>query len=141
MQEIVDESLSPQAIGGALLSAFAIGALLLVAMGLFGVVSGPVTRRRHELAVRLALGADHPRVLWLVLKEGMALVTVGLLIGAPGVFLANGVIRGLLVGVSPSDPLTLLAAALGLLLVTLATCYAPARAALRIEPARLLRQE
>jgi putative ABC transport system permease protein len=141
MQEIVDESLSPQAIGGSLLSAFALGALLLVSMGLFGVVSGTVTRRRHELAVRLALGADHPRVLWLVLREGMALVTVGLLIGAPGIFLANGLIRGLLVGVSPSDPLTLLAAALGLLLVTLATCYVPARGALRIEPARLLRQE
>jgi putative ABC transport system permease protein len=66
---------------------------------------------------------------------------VGLLIGAPGVYIANGLIRGLLVGVSPSDPLTLLAAGLGLLLVTMATCYVPARRALRIEPAQLLRQE
>ena len=119
----------------------ALGALLLAAMGLFGVVSGSVTRRRHELAVRLALGADHSRVLRLVLKEGALLVMAGLLIGAPGIYIANGLIRGLLVGVSPSDPLTLLAAALGLLLVTMATCYVPARRALRIEPAQLLREE
>lgn len=141
MDDIVDQSLSAQAIGASLLGAFAIGALLLAAMGLFGVVSGSVTRRRHELAVRMALGAGHPRVLRLVLKEGMLLVAIGLLIGAPGIYLANGVIRGLLVGVSSSDPLTLLAAALGLLLVTLATCYVPARRALQIEPAQLLRQE
>jgi putative ABC transport system permease protein len=141
MDDIVQASLSPQAIGGALISAFAVGAVLLAAMGLFGVVSGSVTRRRHELAVRLALGADHSRVLRLVLKEGALLVMAGLLIGAPGIYSANGLIRGLLVGVSPSDPLTLLASALGLLLVTMVTCYVPARRALRIEPAQLLRQE
>jgi putative ABC transport system permease protein len=141
MDDIVDASLSPQAIGGALISAFAIGALLLAAMGLFGVVSGSVTRRRHELAVRLALGADHPRVLRLVLKEGALLVAVGLLIGAPGIYMAKGLIRGLLVGVSPNDPLTLLAAALGLLAVAMAACYIPARRALGIEPAQLLRHE
>jgi putative ABC transport system permease protein len=141
MDDIVEASLSPQAIGATLISAFAIGALLLAAMGLFGVVSGSVTRRRHELAIRLALGADHGRVLRLVLKEGALLVMTGLLIGAPGIYVANGVIGGLLVGVSPSDPLTLLAAALGLLLVTMATCYVPARRALGIEPAQLLRQE
>ena len=141
MDDIVQASLSPQAIGGALISAFAVGALLLAAMGLFGVVSGSVTRRRHELAVRLALGADHSRVLRLVLKEGALLVMAGLLIGAPGIYVANGLIRGLLVGVSPSDPLTLLAAALGLLVVTMATCYVPARRALRIDPAQLLRQQ
>ncbi len=141
MDDIVQASLSPQAIGGSLISAFAVGALLLSAMGLFGVVSGSVTRRRHELAVRLALGADHGRVLRLVLKEGALLVMAGLLIGAPGIYIANRLVRGLLVGVSPSDPLTLLAAALGLLLVTMLTCYVPARRALRIDPAQLLRHE
>jgi hypothetical protein len=141
MDDIVQASLSPQAIGGALISAFAAGALLLAAMGLLGVVSGSVTRRRREFAVRLALGADRSRVLRLVLKEGALLVTAGLLIGAPGVYVANGLIRGLVVDVSPSDPLTLLAAALGLLLVTMVTCYAPARRALPIEPAELLRHD
>ena len=141
MQDIVDQALSAQKTSAALISAFAIGALLLAAMGLFGVVSGAVTRRRHELAVRMALGADHGRVLRLVLKEGAVLVMLGLLIGAPGIYIAGGLIRGVLVGVSPSDPLTLLAAALGLLGVTMATCYVPARRALGIQPATLLRQE
>jgi putative ABC transport system permease protein len=141
MDDIVQASLSPQAIGATLISAFAVGALLLSAMGLFGVVSGSVTRRRHELAIRLALGADHGRILRLALKEGALLVVAGLLIGAPGIYIANRLIRGLLVGVSPSDPPTLLAAALGLLIVTMATCYVPARRALRIEPAQLLRHE
>jgi putative ABC transport system permease protein len=141
MDDIVQASLSPQAIGGTLISAFAVGALVLSAMGLFGVVSGSVTRRRHELAVRLALGADYGHVLRLVLKEGALLVMAGLMIGAPGIYLANRLIRGLLVGVSPSDPLTLLTAALGLLFVTMVTCYVPARRALRINPAQLLRHE
>jgi putative ABC transport system permease protein len=89
MDDIIRSSLSPQAISGGLISAFAIGALLLAAMGLFGVVSGAVTRRRHELAVRLALGVDHSRALRLVLKEGAQLVIAGLLIGAPGIYIAK----------------------------------------------------
>ncbi|HLH20585.1 MAG TPA: ADOP family duplicated permease [Bryobacteraceae bacterium] len=141
MEDIVDASLSPQSIGSALIGAFAAGALLLAAMGLFGVVSGSVTRRRHELAVRLALGADHRRIFRLVLKEGAVLVIAGLLIGAPGIYIAKNLIRGMLAGVSPSDPVTLLAAAVGLLFVAMAACYVPARRAVRIEPAQLLRQE
>ena len=141
MDEIVNQALSPQKTGAALIGAFAVGALLLAAMGLYGVVSGSVTRRQHELAVRLALGADHGRVVRLVLKEGARLVMIGLVIGAPGIYVAGGVIRGVLVGVSPSDPGTLLGVALALLLVTIATCYIPARRALRIDPAQLLRQD
>jgi predicted permease len=141
LDEIVENTLRPQRTSAALIAAFALGALLLAAMGLFGVVSGSVTRRRRELAVRLALGAGHGRVLRLVLAEGALLVGVGVLIGAPIVYAAGGLIRGVLVGVSPSDPLTLLAVALGLALVTLLTCYVPARRVLKIDPAQLLRQE
>jgi putative ABC transport system permease protein len=141
MEEIVEQALSPQKTSAALISAFALGALLLAAMGLYGVVAGSVTRRRHELAVRLALGADHGRVLRLVLREGAVLVAMGLLIGAPGIYVAGSVIRGVLVGVAPFDPLTLLAVSLGLLIVTMTTCYVPARRALGIDPARLLRQD
>jgi len=75
----------------------------------------------------------------MVVKEGMLLVATGVSLGAPGIFLAHGVIRGLLVGVTPSDPISLLASALGLLAVTMLTCYVPARSVLRIDPARLLR--
>jgi putative ABC transport system permease protein len=141
LDELVENAVRPQRTSAALIAAFALGALLLAAMGLFGVVSGSVTRRRHELAVRLALGAEHARVLRLVLAEGALLVGVGVLIGAPFVYAAGGLIRGVLVGVSPSDPFTLLAVALGLALVTLLTCYVPARRVLQIDPAQLLRQE
>jgi putative ABC transport system permease protein len=133
--------LRQQKTSAALIAAFAVGALLLAAMGLFDVVAGSVTRRRHELAVRLALGADHRRVLGLVLGEGALLVGVGVLVAVPGIYAAGRLIRGVLVGVAPSDPLTLFGAALGLALVTLSTCYVPARRALRIDPAHLLRQE
>jgi len=141
MDEVVGDALRQQRTSAALIAAFAVGALLLAAMGLFGVVSSSVTRRRHELAVRMALGADHGRVLRLVLGEGALLVGLGVLIGLPGVYAAGGLIRGVLVGVSPSDPLTLLAVALSLALVTIATCYVPARRALEIEPSQLLREE
>jgi predicted permease len=141
MQGIIDDTLRQQRTSATLIAAFAVGALLLAAMGLFGVVAGSVTRRRHEFAVRMALGADHPRVLRLVLREGALLVALGVLIGVPGVVAAGHLIRGVLIGVSPTDPTTLLAVALGLGLVTMATCYVPARRVLGIEPAGLLREE
>lgn len=140
LDEIVDNRLRQPRTSAALIAAFAIGALLLAAMGLFGVVSGSVARRRHELAVRLALGARHGRVLRLVLGEGALLVAIGMVIGIPGIYAAGGVIGGLLVGVSPADPFTLAAAALGLWLVTMIACYLPARRVLRIDPAQALRQ-
>jgi putative ABC transport system permease protein len=100
-----------------------------------------VTRRRHEMAVRLALGADHGRVLRLVLGEGALLAGIGVLIGIPGIYAASRLVRGVLVGISPTDPLTLAAVVAGLGLVTMAACYVPARRVLGIEPAQSLRQE
>jgi putative ABC transport system permease protein len=141
MDEIVGDALRQQRISAVVIASLALGALLLAAMGLFGVISGSVMRRRHEFAVRLALGADYGRVLRLVLKEGALLVGIGVLIGLPGIFIMGGLIRELLVGVAPSDPLTLLAVTLGLALIALASCYLPARRVLGIEPAQSLRQE
>jgi len=141
MDEVVDNAVRRQRISAVLLSGFAVGALLLAAMGLFGIVSGSVTRRRHELALRLAVGADHGRLVRLILGEGAALVVAGVLIGLPGIYIAGGLLRGVLVGVSPLDPLTLASVALGLGLVTMVACYLPARRVLRINPAQSLRQE
>jgi putative ABC transport system permease protein len=140
MDDLVRASRSPQAIGASLVGSFAVGALLLTAMGLFGVVAGSVTRRRHELVVRLAVGADHQRILRMVLGEGTLLVWLGLLIGAPGIYFGYRVIGGLLVGVSPYDPLALLAAALGLFTVAMGACYVPARRVLKIDPSQMLHQ-
>jgi len=141
MEEIVGDALRQQRLSAVLVAGFALGALLLAAVGLFGVVSGSVTRRRHELAVRLALGADPGRVVRLVVGEGAQLIVLGVLIGAPGIYVASRLIRGVLVGVSPLDPLTLAAVSVGLGLVALTACYVPARRVLGIDPARSLRQE
>jgi putative ABC transport system permease protein len=141
MEEIVASAVRQQRTSATLISAFALGALLLAAMGLFGVVAGSVTRRRHELAVRLAIGADHRSVLRLVLLEAVQLVGMGVLIALPGVYVAGQVLRGALVGASSSDALTLVSVILGLTFVTLSTCYVPARRVLKIDPAQLFRSE
>jgi putative ABC transport system permease protein len=138
MDETVSEALQQPRLSAVLLSGFSLGGLLLAAMGLYGVIAGSVSRRRHELAVRLALGADHRGVLRLVLGEGARLVGLGLLVGAPGIYLASRVVGGVLVGVSPFDPLTLGAVAVGLSLVAAVACYIPARRVAGIEPAQSL---
>jgi putative ABC transport system permease protein len=141
MEDLVSASLNQQRLTAVLIGGFSIGALLLAAMGLFGVVAGSVTRRRHEIAVRLALGADYGRVLRVVIGEGASLIALGLLIGAPGIYFAGQAIRGTLVGISPFDPVTLVSVAAGLALVAMISCYVPARRIVRIEPARALREE
>jgi putative ABC transport system permease protein len=141
MDEVVADAVRQQRISAVLISGFALGALLLAAVGLFGVISGSVIRRRHELAVRLAIGADHGRLLRLVLREGAVLVGAGVLIGLPGIYAAGMLMRGVLVGVSPLDPITLAGVSFGLASVALLACYLPARRVLRIDPAQSLRQE
>jgi putative ABC transport system permease protein len=141
MDEVVADSLRQQRLSAVLIGGFSIGALLLAAMGLFGVVSAAVTRRRHELAVRLALGAEQERIVRLVLREGGTLVALGVLLGVPGIYLSSRAIGGVLVGVSPFDAPTLIGVSAGLLLVALAACYLPARRIAHIEPAKSLRQE
>jgi predicted permease len=140
LEEIVADSRSEERISAVVIAGLGLGALLLVAMGLFAIVSGAITRRRGELAVRLALGATHQRVMRLVVGEGGLLVGLGILLGLPGVYAAGGLLRSLLIGVSPWDGPTLAAAALGLGLVAMAACYLPARRVLRIDPAPLLRE-
>jgi putative ABC transport system permease protein len=141
MDEIVTDAVRQQRITAVMIGGFALGALLLSSMGLFGMISGSVVRRRGELAIRLALGANHRRMVTLAVTEGVVLVVIGMVVAVPGVYAAGALIRGLLVDVSPWDPLTLAAVTLGLLLVALTACYVPARRVLRIDPASLLRQE
>ena len=141
MDEILGNAMRQQRTGATLIGSFALGALLLAAMGIFGVIAGSVTRRHHELAVRLAVGADHRNVLGLVVREATLLVGMGVLLGVPGIYAASGLIRGALVGVSPADAATLVGVVACLALVTLATGYAAARRVLRIDPAELLRRD
>jgi putative ABC transport system permease protein len=141
MEQIVSQSLNEQRLSATLIGGFALGALLLAAMGLFGVVAGSVVRRRHEIAVRLALGSDPREVLRLVVGEGARLVLVGIAVGIPGIYLSAQALRGVLVGISPFDPFTLLSVATGLLGVGLIACYLPARRAARVDPMIALRAE
>jgi putative ABC transport system permease protein len=141
MDDVVKQALRQPRVSAVLIAGFSLGALLLAAMGLFGVVAGSVSRRRHEIAVRLALGADYGGVLGLVLREGAVLILLGLLVGVPGIYFAGRVLRGVLVGVSPFDPPTLAAVASGLAAVALAACYVPARRVAMIEPAQAFRDE
>ncbi len=90
-----------QRVSATLVSGFALGALLLAAMGLFGVVAGSVARRRGEIAVRLALGAHPARVLRMLLREGGLLVALGIAIAVPGIYGAGRVLQATLIGVSP----------------------------------------
>jgi len=140
LDEIVAERRSRERISAVLLAGLALGALLLVAMGLFGMVSGSVARRRGELAVRLALGATHGRVIRLVVGEGARLLLLGLVIGLPGVYLAGEALKGFLIGVPPDDAPTLAAVAAGLVAVALLACYLAARRVTGITPGQLLRE-
>ncbi|MES2522662.1 MAG: ADOP family duplicated permease [Gemmatimonadota bacterium] len=140
MEEAVSAALQQPRLVAVLLAAFSLGALLLAAMGLYGVVAGSVSRRRHEMAVRLALGAEHGQVLRLVLGEGARLVGLGLLIGIPGIWFASRLIGSVLVGVSPFDAPTLAAVAVGLAAVAAVACYIPARRVAGIDPAASLQE-
>jgi putative ABC transport system permease protein len=140
MEALVSESIRQQRLSATLVAGFSVAAVVLATMGLSGVVSGAVTRRRHELAVRLALGAEHAQVIRLVVSEGALLVLLGLAVGVPGIYLSGRLASGMLVGVSPFDMPTLAAVVSGLVAVTLVACYLPARRVAAIEPAALLRR-
>ena len=140
LEAVVNEWLRAQRASAVLLGGFSVGALLLAAMGLFGVVAASVASRRHEMAVRLALGADHRRALGLMVREGATLALLGVAIGIPGVLFAGRLLRGVLLGISPFDPPTLAAVALGLATVALLACWLPARRVTRIDPAHVLRE-
>ena len=127
LDAVVGDALREQRVSAVLVAWFAMAALLLAAMGLFGVVAGSVTQRRRELAVRLALGAKPASVVRLVVGEGARLALIGVLLAVPGVYFAGDILRGLLVGISPFDMPTLLTAAAGLSIVALIACYLPAR--------------
>jgi putative ABC transport system permease protein len=140
MKEIIAEELSEARISAVMIAGLALGALLLVAMGLFGVISGAVARRRGELAVRIALGATHDRVIRLVVVEGLRLVALGLLLGLPGIYISGQAVQGLLIEISPFDTPTLAAVVIVFFAVALIACYLAARRVTTIEPERLLRE-
>lgn len=139
MQHALDEHLRSRRFALTLLGAFAVVALVLAAVGLYGVIAYGVTQRRQELGVRAALGASSRAIAGMVLREGMTIVTIGALVGLV-VSLATGrVLAALLFQVSPSDASVLLPAAATLALIALVACAIPARRAMRVNPVEVLR--
>ena len=141
MSELVDESLGQRRITLILLGSFAGLALVLAAVGIYGVMAYNVTQRTHEIGIRMALGARTRDVLRLVLASGLRLTLLGVAIGAALALGLGRLLSTLLFGVSAKDPLTFVAVAAVLTVVALAACYIPARRAMRIDPMVALRYE
>jgi predicted permease len=141
MNEQLGSSLFPARMGATLLAVFGLLALLLAAVGIYGVMGYSVTRRTREIGIRMALGAQRGDVLKLVLREGMAMVGIGVTLGLLGAFFATRLLVNFLYGVSVTDPVTFVAISLLLSGVALAASFIPARRATKVDPLVALRYE
>jgi len=141
MQQLVRDSVSTRRITLILLGLFSALALVLAAIGIYGVISYSVAQRTHEIGIRMALGADRAGVLRMILAQGMKIAGAGVVIGLAASFGLTRWMAKLLFSVSAADPLTFTAVALVLVLIALLACYIPARRALRVDPIIALRYE
>ncbi len=140
MTEVVEQSVAEPRFHMVLVSSFALLALLLAAIGIYGVLAYSVTQRTHEIGVRMALGAGGRDVMGLVVREGLTLAVAGVALGLAGAAALTRLMAGLLFGVTALDPLTFGAGAAVLLGVAAVACYVPARRATRVEPITALRR-
>ena len=141
MDEILSESVTSQRFSMLLLAIFAGLAMVLAAVGIYGVMSYSVAQRRGEIGIRMALGAQKVDVLKLTVGEGLKLVVIGIGVGLIGAFLLTRLMSSLLFGITATDPLTFAAISLVLVAVALIASYVPARRATKVDPLVALRYE
>ena len=141
MNELRATSIAPRRLNMLLLGVFAAVALALAIVGTYAVMAFVVSERAHEMGIRLALGARPGEVLWLVVGRGLRVGGLGVALGFAGALAAGKAIRRLLFGISPMDPLTLVAVALVIGMAVLVASYLPARRAARVDPMIALRAE
>jgi predicted permease len=139
--EAVSASLEQRRFSMDIVAAFAITALLLAALGIYGVISYIVSERTRDIGIRLALGAERGRILAMILRQGLGLAMAGAALGLAGSVIVSHLMAGLLYGVTPADPLTFAGVTLVLTGVALAACYVPARRAMQVDPMIALRYE
>jgi putative ABC transport system permease protein len=141
MNDVVVNSIGAQRLSMQLFSVFAIAALLLAAVGIYGVMAYSVTQRTQEIGIRMALGAQKGDVLRMIVRQGMTLTIIGVGVGLLGALALTRVIANLLFGVNAADPATFATVALLLAFVALLACYLPARKATRLDPMKALARE
>jgi putative ABC transport system permease protein len=141
MEQVLGESISSQRSTMSLLGIFAVLALFLATIGLYGLMSHSIAQRTHEIGIRMALGAEKTDVLRLVVKEGMKLAGVGIAVGMLASLALTRLLSSQLFGIPPHDPFTFLVVALFLTTVAFFACYIPARRATKVDPIVALRHE
>jgi putative ABC transport system permease protein len=141
LHETVSASVSERRFSMEIVALFAVTALLLAGLGIYGVISYLVSERTHEIGIRLALGAEKTSILRMVVRQGIGLAIAGTAVGLVGAVIVSRLMAGLLYGVRPTDPLTFAGVAAVLIAVALLACYLPARRVLRVDPLVALRHE
>jgi predicted permease len=141
VEQIKDQSVAPKRLNAVLLSSFGILAVIIAAVGIAGVLAFSVSARTNEIGIRMSLGADSGRVQRMILREGGTLLGLGLVLGVLGSLFAMRLIRGLLFGVAPHDPVTLVVVAVTMFVIGLAACWLPARRAAGIDPGVAIRAQ
>jgi putative ABC transport system permease protein len=141
LKDVVTASLSERRFSMEMVGLFALTALLLAGLGIYGVISYLVSERTHEIGIRLALGAQSRNILRMVLRQGLGLAIAGAAVGLVCALIVSHLMAGLLYGVRPTDPLTFAGVALLLIGVALLACYIPARRAIRVDPLVALRHD
>jgi putative ABC transport system permease protein len=140
LPDVVSGSLAQRRFSMEMVLLFAVTALLLAGIGVYGTISYIVSERTRDIGIRIALGAQRKTILHMVLSQGLTLALVGAAVGLGGALIVSHLMAGLLYGISPSDPLTFIGLTVVLVLVALAACYIPARRAMRVDPIVALRE-